>query len=337
MPVKKGPGCVRDVMREWKSGKLHSGEDGKVVKDQKQAVAIALSMCGKSKDKSYEEAANDVVSMLKDKADFGDGCGPGCGCGPCRRRAMAIGYPTPTFSEEDTRMAMSQLRKIAGDANKILMIMEGMMMSGGTPEIEAWMESKITLAADYIGSVKDYAMYGDGLELEDEEIEEGSYAEAKKSLPRKYKKGLTKEEQEIAKREIKETMAKAKKPGSSAKEVYEDWESDKKYKNRQKSKGNGKDMPKSKATEAYERMYGKDSEDMKEDGSEKSLKEKAKQSGISYGVLKEVFERGMAAWRSGHRPGVAPQQWAMGRVNSFITGSGKARKADADLWKKAKK
>jgi hypothetical protein len=34
---------------------------------------------------------------------------------------------------------------------------------------------------------------------------------------------------------------------------------------------------------------------------------------------------------------VAPQQWAMGRVNSFITGSGKAREADDDLWKKAKK
>tara|TARA_R100000234_G_scaffold76458_2_gene47531 strand:+ start:2382 stop:2498 length:117 start_codon:yes stop_codon:yes gene_type:complete len=28
--------------------------------------------------------------------------------------------------------------------------------------------------------------------------------------------------------------------------------------------------------------------------------------------------------------------WSMGRVNSFISGSGGARKADADLWKKAK-
>jgi hypothetical protein len=54
-------------------------------------------------------------------------------------------------------------------------------------------------------------------------------------------------------------------------------------------------------------------------------------------VLRKVYERGMAAWRGGHRPGVSPQQWAMGRVNSFITGSGGARKADGDLWKKAKK
>lgn len=112
--------------------------------------------------------------------------------------------------------------------------------------------------------------------------------------------------------------------------MYEDWKSDKSYKKR-----SGGKMPKSKATEAYERMYGKDSEDMAEGGSGKSLKEKAKKSGIPYGILKQVFERGMAAWRTGHRPGVSPQQWAHARVSSFITGSGGARKADADLWKKA--
>jgi hypothetical protein len=115
--------------------------------------------------------------------------------------------------------------------------------------------------------------------------------------------------------------------------VYEDWKSDKSYRKREEGK-----MPKSKATEAYERMYGKkDSEDMAEDGATKALAEKAKKSGIPLGVLRKVYERGMAAWRGGHRPGVSPQQWAMGRVNSFITGSGGARKADADLWKRAKK
>ena len=44
----------------------------------------------------------------------------------------------------------------------------------------------------------------------------------------------------------------------------------------------------------------------------------------------------MQAWNAGHRPGVAQHQWAFGRVNSFITGAGGARKADADLWAKAK-
>jgi hypothetical protein len=68
----------------------------------------------------------------------------------------------------------------------------------------------------------------------------------------------------------------------------------------------------------------------------KMIKNKSEQSGISQGILKKVYKRGMAAWAGGHRPGVSQQQWASGRTNSFITGSGGARKADADLWKKAK-
>lgn len=34
---------VAKVMREYKAGKLHSGGSGKVVKNEKQAIAIALS------------------------------------------------------------------------------------------------------------------------------------------------------------------------------------------------------------------------------------------------------------------------------------------------------
>ena len=74
----------------------------------------------------------------------------------------------------------------------------------------------------------------------------------------------------------------------------------------------------------------------KDSGTDTALKEKSKASGISLSILREVFQRGMAAWRTGHRPGVAPPQWALGRVNSFITGEGKARSADEDLWKKVK-
>lgn len=71
--------------------------------------------------------------------------------------------------------------------------------------------------------------------------------------------------------------------------------------------------------------------------SDKGLKKKSKDSKIPLYILKQVYNRGMAAWRTGHRPGVSQNQWAMGRVNSFITGSGGARKADSDLWTKAKK
>jgi hypothetical protein len=67
------------------------------------------------------------------------------------------------------------------------------------------------------------------------------------------------------------------------------------------------------------------------------LEKKAEKSGISYGILKQVYNRGMAAWRTGHRPGTTPQQWAFARVNSFITGGKTRRTADKDLWAKVKK
>ena len=66
------------------------------------------------------------------------------------------------------------------------------------------------------------------------------------------------------------------------------------------------------------------------------LVKKSEKSGISYGILKKVYDRGMAAWKTGHRPGTTPQQWAFARVNSFITGGKTRTTGDADLWKQAK-
>jgi hypothetical protein len=48
---KGGQAKVGKVMKEFKSGKLHSGKKGPVVKSRKQAVAIALSEAGLSKKK----------------------------------------------------------------------------------------------------------------------------------------------------------------------------------------------------------------------------------------------------------------------------------------------
>ena len=67
------------------------------------------------------------------------------------------------------------------------------------------------------------------------------------------------------------------------------------------------------------------------------LKKKSEKSGIPVGILRQVYNRGMAAWRGGHRPGASQQQWAFARVNSFITkGSGTWGKADSDLAAKAR-
>ena len=67
------------------------------------------------------------------------------------------------------------------------------------------------------------------------------------------------------------------------------------------------------------------------------LKNKADKTGMPYSILKKVYDRGMAAWRGGHRPGASQQQWAFARVNSFVTkSSGTWGGADKDLAAKVK-
>jgi hypothetical protein len=69
----------------------------------------------------------------------------------------------------------------------------------------------------------------------------------------------------------------------------------------------------------------------------KGLQNKAKKTGMPYSILKQVYNRGMAAWKGGHRPGATQQQWAFARVNSFVTkSSGTWGGADKDLAKKVR-
>src|SRR5210317_107357 len=68
-----------------------------------------------------------------------------------------------------------------------------------------------------------------------------------------------------------------------------------------------------------------------------AVKNKAEKTGMPYSILKKVYDRGMAAWKGGHRPGTTPQQWALARVNSFVTkSSGTWGGADSDLAKKVR-
>ena len=69
---------------------------------------------------------------------------------------------------------------------------------------------------------------------------------------------------------------------------------------------------------------------------EKALANKAKATGISKSVLKDVYEKGLAAWKTGHRPGVGQHQWAMARVNSFVTGGRTTEVGDKKLYQQAK-
>jgi hypothetical protein len=68
-----------------------------------------------------------------------------------------------------------------------------------------------------------------------------------------------------------------------------------------------------------------------------TIKKKAEQTGIPYSILKKVYDRGVAAWKTGHRPGTTPSQWGIARVNSFATkGKGTWGKADKDLAAKVR-
>ena len=73
-----------------------------------------------------------------------------------------------------------------------------------------------------------------------------------------------------------------------------------------------------------------------DEDADKSLAKKSEASGISVGILKQVYKRGVAAWRTGHRPGTTPEQWGHARVNSFISGGKTRTTADKDLWAKHK-
>ena len=78
-------------------------------------------------------------------------------------------------------------------------------------------------------------------------------------------------------------------------------------------------------------------EDMDLDETIKAVQNKAKKTGMPYSILKQVYNRGMAAWKGGHRPGATQQQWALARVNSFVTkSSGTWGGADKDLAKKVR-
>jgi hypothetical protein len=67
-----------------------------------------------------------------------------------------------------------------------------------------------------------------------------------------------------------------------------------------------------------------------------SLKEKSEATGVPLRFIKESYNRGLAAWRTGHRPGATEQQWGYARVHSFLLGGKTYCTTDSDLVRKAK-
>src|SRR6056300_1180151 len=75
-------------------------------------------------------------------------------------------------------------------------------------------------------------------------------------------------------------------------------------------------------TQRFRRKYG---------SNVKSLPEIAKATKIPLKTLKTVYDRGLAAWRTGHRPGASPQAWGYARVHSFVMKGKTWHTANANL------
>jgi len=136
--------------------------------------------------------------------------------------------------------------------------------------------------------------------------------------PKKYVSGLSGKDKKAHDKHLE----KQNKKSDSDKSAYKQSPADKKAKTKP-----------SVHTKKFKQMYGEDYLNEKIKG----LENKAEKSGMPYSILKKVYDRGMAAWKGGHRPGTTPQQWAFARVNSFTTkSSGTWGKADSDLAKQVR-
>ena len=143
-----------------------------------------------------------------------------------------------------------------------------------------------------------------------------------------YFKGLSAKD----KKERQNVIARRSKMKSSDPDAYKPFKSDK-----------GKKTKPSSSTLKFKKMFGELNEDEQQLFAEKlsakirkSLKKKAEKANAPMGALTTIYNKGLAAWRTGHRPGASQHAWAMARVNSVLTG-GKARKVDAAQWKQISK
>ena len=186
----------------------------------------------------------------------------------------------------------------------------------------------------------------------------------------KYPKKYLSTNPNVMKREIKKHGDK----DDSDSSAYGPWDAD--YKSRKAGKGKPVKTKTSKYTKKYKEMFGEnlmtdpyqfmkvleelenDFIDLLESLSEneileidgflnegvtsagspvkKALKNKSDKTGFPQGILTQVWKRGYAAWKNGHIPGTTPQQWAMARVNSFVTGGKTTKMGDKALYKQAK-
>jgi len=145
-------------------------------------------------------------------------------------------------------------------------------------------------------------------------------------LPKKYVSGLSDKEAKQKAKEIDKRMSLPKDHPDAYKPV-DDVEDPDIIDKKKKEK-------KSTSTTKFQKAFGESFKDYLGEEKIKGLSNKAEKTGVSYSILKKVYDRGMEAWRSGHRPGIGQHQWAFARVNSFLTGGKTQSTTDKDLWAK---
>lgn len=133
----------------------------------------------------------------------------------------------------------------------------------------------------------------------------------KKFWPPKYYKGLSKTQKKKRAAEIRKFGALGWKDPAA----YKGFATDRGVKTR-----------KSGYTEAWTRRFGDNA---------KSLEAKAEATGVPLRFIMGSYNRGMAAWRTGHRPGATEQQWGYARVHSFLLCGKTALTTDSDLRREA--
>jgi len=131
-------------------------------------------------------------------------------------------------------------------------------------------------------------------------------------FPLKYFSGLTRKQKDTRKKEIKKFGAKSWKNKSA----YTGFKTDK-----------GVKTKRSHYTANWKSKYPDAT----------SLEQKSAVSGVPLKYIKESYNRGLAAWRTGHRPGATQQQWGYARVHSFLLCGKTYATTDSDLAEKAKK
>jgi len=129
--------------------------------------------------------------------------------------------------------------------------------------------------------------------------------------PRKYYQGLTRKQKQERLKEIKRFGALT-------------WKNPRAYQGFRTDRGIvGKP---SHYTQTWKKMFPKAT----------SLSQKAKATGVPLRYLDESYRRGMAAWRTGHRPGATEQQWGYARVHSFLLCGKTYQTTDSDIVRRAK-